>query len=67
VPAQTAGASGKQTCNHSIMGGRGGEGPISYTTTIVDRATDMTKPENMEAETLQPPDSAPMPQKDETG
>ena len=42
-------------------------GPISNTTTIMDRATDMAAPENMEAETLQAPDSAPKPQKDETG
>jgi len=42
-------------------------GPISNTTTILDRATDMAAPENMEAETLQAPDSAPMPQKEEIG
>jgi len=42
-------------------------GPISNTTTILDRATDMDAPENMEAETLQAPDSTPTPQKDETG
>ena len=42
-------------------------GPISNTTTIMDRATDKAAPENMEAETLQAPDSAPKPQKDETG
>ena len=49
MPAQTAGANGKQTGNHGIMGGSGGEGPISNTTTIMDRATDMAAPENMEA------------------
>jgi len=42
-------------------------GPISNTTTIMDRATRMVAPENMEAETLQAPDSAPTPQKDEIG
>jgi hypothetical protein len=67
VPAQTAGASGKQPGNHGIMGGSGGEGALSNTTTIMDRTTDMAAPENMEAETLQAPDSAPTPQKDETG
>ena len=33
--------------------------PISNTTTILDWATDMSAPENMEAETLQVTDSAP--------
>jgi len=42
-------------------------GPISNTTTIMDRTIDMAAPENMEAETLQAPDSAPTPQKDESG
>ena len=41
--------------------------PISNTTTILDRATDMAAPENMGTETLQGPDSAHTPQKDETG
>jgi hypothetical protein len=40
-------------------------GPISNTTAIVDMATGIAAPENMEAETLQAPDSAPTPQKDE--
>jgi len=51
VPAQTAEASGKQTGNHGIMGGSGGDGPISNTTAIMDRATDMAAPENLEGET----------------
>jgi len=42
-------------------------GPISNTTTILDRATDMAAPKNMEAETLQETDSDPTPQKDEIG
>ena len=42
-------------------------GPISNTTTIVDSITDMAAPENIEAETLQAPDSAPTPQKDAIG
>ena len=42
-------------------------GPIPNTTTIVDRGTDTAVPENIEAETLQAPDSAPTPQKDEIG
>jgi len=66
VPAHTAGAGGKQTGNHGIMGGSGG-GPISNTTTTVDRATDITALKNMETETLRTPDSAPMPQEDEIG
>jgi len=41
--------------------------PISNTTTILDKATDMAAPENMKAETLQVPDNAPTPQKDEIG
>jgi hypothetical protein len=40
-------------------------GPISNTTTILNRATDMAATENMEAETLQAIDSAPTPRKDE--
>jgi len=35
--------------------------------TIVDRATAIAAPENMEAETLQAPDNTPTPQKDELG
>jgi len=42
-------------------------GPISNTTTIVDRATDIAATENMETETLQVPDSASTDQKDERG
>ena len=42
-------------------------GSISNTTAIVDRATDVAAPENMEPDTLQTPDSAPTPQKDEIG
>jgi len=38
-------------------------GPISNTTTIVDRATDMAAPENMEAETVQATDGAPRPRR----
>jgi len=38
-------------------------GPISNNTTIVDRATDMALLENMEAEKLRAPDSAPSPRK----
>ena len=38
-------------------------GPISNTATIVDRATDIAAPENMEAETLQATDSAPRPRR----
>jgi hypothetical protein len=40
--------------------------PISNTTAIMDRITDMVAPENMEAKTLQAPDSASTSQKDET-
>jgi len=42
-------------------------GPISNTTTILDRATDMAAPKNVEAEILQAPDSAHTHQKDEIG
>jgi hypothetical protein len=42
-------------------------GSISNTTTIMDRATDMAAPENMGAVTLHAPESAPTPQKGETG
>jgi len=42
-------------------------GPISNTTTIVDRATDIAAPENMEAETLRATDRDPTPQEDEIG
>jgi histidinol phosphatase-like enzyme len=38
---------------------------ISNTTKIMDRATDMAAPENMEAEQLQAPESTPTPQTDE--
>jgi len=41
--------------------------PISNTTTILDRVTDMLAPKNKEAETLQVTDSAPTPQKGEIG
>ena len=42
-------------------------GPISNTTTIVNRATDTAASENIDAWTLQAPYSAPTPQKDERG
>jgi len=42
-------------------------GPISNTMTIVDRATEMAAPQNMEAETQQAPGNAPTPQEDEIG
>jgi len=38
-------------------------GSISNTTTILDRATDMAAPENVEAETLQALDSASRPRR----
>jgi len=41
--------------------------PISNTTTILDRATDIAEPKNMEAEILQATVSARTPQKDELG
>ena len=41
--------------------------PISNTTTILDRATDMAALKSMEAETPQATDSIPPPQEDEIG
>ena len=64
VPAQTAGESGRHTGNHGIMGGNGAEW-AQFKHHILNRATDMAAPENMEAETLQEPDSAPTHQKNE--
>ena len=67
VPAQTAGASKSRPATAASWAEVAARGPVSNTTTIVDRATDIAAPENMEAETLQASDSAPTPQEDEIG